>query len=158
MNAIKNIPGLIAYDYHSEMTGDRDETLAFFQAYGGVIVSIRCLDEGVDIPATTHALILASSKNPREFIQRRGRILRKSEETGKLYAYLYDAIVVPNKVDGENARQTSIIEAEMARAIQFGSWAQNKASCITELKDIAIRYSVDLDKMLQGGYEDDENE
>lgn len=158
LNSIKGIPGLVAYDYYSEMEGDRVETLAFFQAYGGVIVSIRCLDEGVDIPATTHALILASSKNPREFIQRRGRILRKSENTGKLYAYLYDAIVVPNKVDEENVKQTSIIEAEMARAIQFGSWSENKASCVTELKDIAIKYSVDIEKMLQGGYEDDENE
>ncbi len=44
--------------------------------YGGVIVSIKCLDEGVDIPSTTHAIILASSQNPREFIQRRGRVLR----------------------------------------------------------------------------------
>lgn len=158
LNSIKNIPGLVAYDYYSEMVGDRDETLAFFQTYGGVIVSIRCLDEGVDIPAATHALILASSKNPREFIQRRGRILRRSEGTGKLFAYLYDAIVVPNKVDSENTRQMSIIEAEMARAIQFGSWAENKASCVTELKDIAIKYSVDIDKMLEGGYEEDDDE
>ena len=158
LNMIKNIPGLVAYDYHSEMEGDREQTLSFFQNFGGVVVSIRCLDEGVDIPETTHALILASSKNPREFIQRRGRILRKSEETGKLFAYLYDAIVVPNKADEENVRQTSIIEAEMARAIQFGSWSENKASCITELRDIAIRYSVDIENMLQGGYEDDENE
>lgn len=155
LNEIKTIPGLIAYDYHSEMQGDRTQTLSFFQSYGGVVVSIKCLDEGVDIPATTHALILASSKNPREFIQRRGRILRRSDDTGKMYAYLYDAIVVPNKVDGDNVRQTSIIEAEMARAIQFGSWAENKSSCVTELKDIAIKYSVDIDCMLQGGYEED---
>lgn len=157
INSIKTIPGLVAYDYHSEMTGDRDETLSFFQTFGGVIVSIRCLDEGVDIPATTHALILASSKNPREFIQRRGRILRRSDDTGKLFAFLFDAIVVPNKVDGTNVKQTSIIEAEMARAIQFGSWAENRSSCVTELRDIAITYSVDIEQMLQEGYEE-ENE
>ena len=67
-----------AYEYHSAMEGDRVETLRYFAINGGVLVSIKCLDEGVDIPAATHALILASSKNPREFIQRRGRILRKS--------------------------------------------------------------------------------
>ena len=158
LNSINSVPGLIAYEYHSEMAGDREQTLAFFQSFGGVVVSIKCLDEGVDIPATTHALILASSRNPREFIQRRGRVLRKSDQTGKLYAYLYDAIVVPHKEEGENLKQISIIEAELARAIQFGTWAENKHSCVTELKDIAIKYSVDIEKMLQGGDEDDENE
>ena len=63
---------------------------------------------------------------------------------------------MPNKVDGDNVRQTSIIEAEMARAIQFGSWAENKSSCVTELRDIAIRYSINIESMLQGGYEDEE--
>ena len=80
-----------AYEYHSGMSGDRESTLRYFTRNGGVLVSIKCLDEGVDIPAATHALILASSKNPREFIQRRGRILRKSP--GKACAYLYDAVV-----------------------------------------------------------------
>ena len=71
--------GIDAYAYYADMSGDREGTLSYFAENGGVIVSIKCLDEGVDIPSTTHALILASSKNPREFIQRRGRILRKSD-------------------------------------------------------------------------------
>ena len=45
----------------------------------------------------------------------------------------------------------------MARAIQFGSWAENRSSCVTELRDIAITYSVDIEQMLQEGYEE-ENE
>ena len=69
-------------EYHSAMTGNRAATLNNFAANGGVIVSIRCLDEGVDIPVATHALILASSRNPREFIQRRGRVLRKAPGQG----------------------------------------------------------------------------
>ena len=57
--------GFDAFEYYADMEGDRDETLRYFSKNGGVLVSIKCLDEGVDIPSTTHALILASSQNPR---------------------------------------------------------------------------------------------
>lgn len=144
-----------AYEYHSDMLGDREQTLKYFDRNGGILVSIRCLDEGVDIPATTHALILASSKNPREFIQRRGRILRKYE--GKYFAHLYDAIVVPPKSYDENDKSASIIETELMRAIQFGSWAENP-SCVSDLKIIAMRYGIDYESVKDGGYEYDEDE
>ena len=145
--------GFDAYEYHSEMLGDREQTKAYFSINGGILVSIRCLDEGVDIPATTHALILASSKNPREFIQRRGRILRRSE--GKSFAYLYDAIVTPQRTHDIGDRSVSIIEGELARAIQFGEWAENPG-CISELKLIALDYGIDIENSLTGGYESDE--
>ncbi|MBL3199900.1 type III restriction endonuclease subunit R, partial [Klebsiella pneumoniae] len=76
------------FEYHAAMAGDPQRTLDLFESQGGIVVSIRCLDEGVDIPAVSHALILASSKNPREFIQRRGRVLRKSPT--KSMSYVYD--------------------------------------------------------------------
>ena len=144
-----------AFEYHSEMQGDRIQTIEYFSVNGGILVSIRCLDEGVDIPSTTHALILASSKNPREFIQRRGRILRKSE--GKNFAYLFDAIVIPNRAHADTDKSISIIEAELARAIQFGKSAENPA-CIADLKVIAIDYDIRLEYVRNGGYEDDDEE
>ena len=58
------------------------------------LIAIRCLDEGVDIPETRRAFILASSTNPRQFIQRRGRILRRAP--GKSMADIYDFIVEPS--------------------------------------------------------------
>lgn len=143
--------GYDAYEYHSEMVGDREQTLSYFESNGGILVSIKCLDEGVDIPSTTHALILASSKNPREFIQRRGRILRKA--SNKHFAYLFDTIVVPNNIEHNN--ELSIIEGELARAIQFGEWSENKG-CITELRNIAIDFGIDYKQITGGGYEDDE--
>ena len=145
--------GIDAYEYHSEMQGDRNETLDYFSSFGGVLVSIRCLDEGIDIPSTTHALILASSKNPREFIQRRGRILRKAD--GKNFAYLYDVVVTPNGEMKDDTHTTSIIESELSRAIQFGEWAENP-SCIAELKNIAIDFGVDITASSQEGVEDNE--
>ncbi|MDD4760959.1 MAG: DEAD/DEAH box helicase family protein, partial [Bacteroidaceae bacterium] len=147
--------GYDAYEYHSAMPGDREVTLKYFSVNGGILVSIKCLDEGVDIPAATHALILASSKNPREFIQRRGRILRRDER--KPFAYLHDAIVAPTYAEAEITKQVSIIEAELARAVRFGEWAENP-SCITKLKNIAIDFGVDVIEAINGGDEDDEGQ
>ena len=147
--------GFDAYEYYAEMEGDRDTTLEHFSQNGGVLVSIKCLDEGVDIPSTTDALILASSQNPREFIQRRGRILRNS--SGKLFAHLYDVITVPVMAENENEKGLSIIAAELSRAIQFGKGAENPA-CVSDLKNIAIDYQIEYDTIKDGGIEDDDEE
>jgi superfamily II DNA or RNA helicase len=148
--------GYDAYEYRSDMPGDRKQTLLYFEKHGGILVSIRCLDEGVDIPSTTHALILASSQNPREFIQRRGRILRKAE--GKYYAHLYDIIVLPNNAKfsyTEEDGALSIVASELARAIEFGKMAENP-SCIAKLKNITVDYEIDIDKVKEGGFEVEE--
>ena len=145
-----------SYVFHSSMQGDRNETLKYFSRYGGILVSIRCLDEGVDIPSATHAIILASSKNPREYIQRRGRILRRS--TGKMSAHLFDTIVVPNLNNVEDNTHISIVEAELSRAIKFGKWAENP-SCINDLLIIAKENGIDYEANWKAGIEDgDETE
>lgn len=138
------------YEYHSAMAGDRARTLDRFNTLGGIVVSIRCLDEGVDIPAVTHALILASSRNPREFIQRRGRVLRRAE--GKTLAFLHDVIVAPHTSDEGDGN--SILAGEIARAIEFGSHAINPAS-VTDLQLLA--HSIGLDwAAASGGFEIDD--
>src|SRR5205823_8254844 len=68
--------GIPSLAYHSAMDADRDATLREFELNGGLLVAIRCLDEGINMPLVSCAVILASSRNPREFIQRRGRVLR----------------------------------------------------------------------------------
>jgi superfamily II DNA or RNA helicase len=85
--------GFQPLEYHTSMLGDRSSVLDLFSENGGILLAIKCLDEGVDIPSATHALILASSQNPREYIQRRGRVLRESKSTGKTRAYIFDTIV-----------------------------------------------------------------
>ena len=62
--------------YTSSMKTNRKTELENYKKEKGILVAIRCLDEGIDIPYLENAIILASSQNPREFIQRRGRILR----------------------------------------------------------------------------------
>jgi len=144
--------GYNVLEYHSKMDGDRDQTLRYFENNGGIIVSIKCLDEGIDIPNATHALILASSKNPREFIQRRGRVLRKSDN--KNFAHVHDAIVLPHTTDVE-ASVANILEGELARAIKFGEDAVS-AKSVADLREIAIEAGINYEEISKTGFEDDE--
>jgi superfamily II DNA or RNA helicase len=146
---IKNV-----YEYHSAMPGDRKATLDVFNERGGVVISIRCLDEGIDIPAVSHALILASSRNPREFIQRRGRVLRRFP--GKLLAYLHDVIVVPEIEDSDDLGG-SILKGELARAIEFGEQAINPAA-VADLKRLAAAAGLDWGALTGAGFETDNDE
>jgi superfamily II DNA or RNA helicase len=127
---------LPVYDFHSNMKGDREATLSTFEEDGGIIVSIRCLDEGVDIPDASHALILASSQNPRQFIQRRGRVLRlpKNKET-KPYADIYDVLVVPQPpVD---VATNALVLSEIGRSVEFCKYASNKECGLKLLEQLA---------------------
>lgn len=87
------------------------------------LVAIRCLDEGVDVPETRTAVILASSTNPRQFIQRRGRILRLSP--GKEVAEIYDMIVYPPLSGAVDAWERSLARKEFLRYAEFASLAIN---------------------------------
>ncbi len=144
--------GIQPMPFHSQMEGSKVETLKWLETRGGVVVAIKCLDEGVDIPSVTHALILASSKNPREFIQRRGRVLRRSP--GKSLAYVHDAIVLPT-TDRDAIAADSIVYGELARAVEFAQHADNPASA-TDLQQIAIDSGIDWRTMLEEGVEDAE--
>ena len=94
------------------------------------LAAIRCLDEGVDVPSTQVAYLLASSSNPREFIQRRGRILRKAP--GKQYAVIHDMITVPSlsyskKLLSREAfnAERRILKRELARFREFAEASKN---------------------------------
>ena len=138
--------------YYAAMEGDRAETLDYFISTGGIILAIRCLDEGVDIPSVSHALILASSTNPREFIQRRGRVLRRSP--GKSFAVIHDVVVLPSEML-DDATGTRIVEGELARAVEFGLHAENP-SAVFDLQRLAIRFGIDYPELVGQGVEDDE--
>jgi superfamily II DNA or RNA helicase len=135
--------GIDSLEYHSSMRGDRHATLAELDINGGILVSVRCLDEGVDLPAVSHALILASSKNPREFIQRRGRILRRYP--GKSLAFLHDAIVLPS-ADPERpaAGGDRLLAGELYRVLQFARGAANPQA-LSRIEDLCIRYGVPIE-------------
>jgi superfamily II DNA or RNA helicase len=144
--------GLKPLQYHSNMLGDKGETLNWFKSFGGVLVSIKCLDEGIDIPAISHAFILASSQNPRQFIQRRGRVLRKSES--KNLAVIHDAIVVPVNAD-EESDQIALLKAELLRALEFADHALNRGAG-ADLRRIAINMGIDVAHQSNAAIEEEE--
>jgi superfamily II DNA or RNA helicase len=107
------------------------------------LVAIKCLDEGVDVPATRKAFILASTTNPREFIQRRGRILRKHED--KKDAIIHDFIVVPPLKKSYNSEamedlKKSVLRREMPRFVEFSSAARNEFEARERIIDILNRF------------------
>jgi len=152
--------GLETLEYHTAMSGDRQATLAEMDINGGILVSVRCLDEGVDLPAVSHALILASSRNPREFIQRRGRILRRYP--GKSLAFLHDAIVVPAP-DSERPATGGdrLLAGELHRVLEFARGGANPQA-LTQVEALCIRYGVPIelttDDTGAAGVEDDTDE
>jgi superfamily II DNA or RNA helicase len=91
-----------------------------------VITSMKCLDEGIDVPRSELAIFCASTGNPRQFIQRRGRVLRLAE--GKDEAVIYDLVVVPDP-SGDSAlfkTEQSEIEKELRRVRDFAEMSENK--------------------------------
>lgn len=149
-----NNPHLPVLEYHSKMTPTaRNEAISYFAKNPSIIVSIRCLDEGVDIPSADGALILASSKNPREYIQRRGRLLRKA--MGKISAKIIDTLVLPNLELDDNQTTISIIRGEIARAYIFAQTSLNK-EVTHRLWRICQEYGVEPEKDAQIGLEEDE--
>ncbi len=145
---------LAPIEYHTEMEGDRAAALEWFRSFGGILVSIKCLDEGVDIPAVDHALILASSQNPRQFIQRRGRVLRTASE--KTLAVIHDALVVPLSLD-EEPEQLALLKSELARAIEFADSAVNKTAG-AEIRSVAASLGFDPETLRDEGIEEETEE
>ena len=97
------------------------------------LVAIKCLDEGVDVPSADQVIIMSSTTNPAEYIQRRGRVLRRYE--GKEKAEIYDLCVIPEE-DSKTADK--ITESEKKRMIEFAKIAKNNAHCIKLLKSWGI--------------------
>jgi superfamily II DNA or RNA helicase len=111
--------------FTAENTADERTSLltAFQRGDLQGLVAIRCLDEGVDVPSIKTAVILASSTNPRQFIQRRGRILRHSP--GKKSAEIFDMIVFPPYSDSISQSERSMVRKEMRRYVEFAELASN---------------------------------
>lgn len=146
--------GITTHEYHSSMHGNQGSTLDWFVKFGGVLLAVRCLDEGVDIPAISHALILASSQNPRQFIQRRGRVLRKAP--GKYLARVHDTLVLPpESPDGPS--MLSVARAELVRAIEFASTALNPIASVL-LRERAMEVGVDLAELTSLSVEEDDQD
>lgn len=111
-----------------------------------VLTAIKCLDEGVNIPNIQTAFILSSSRNPKEFIQRRGRLLRKA--VGKEKAVIFDFVTLPRRFNeinyGDYDQDKSIIIGELARIFEFGRLALNKIDADNVIDEIQDAYGISI--------------
>ena len=129
-----------------ESADERQELLKMFASgHLQALVAMKCLDEGVDVPSTRTAYILASSSNPKEFIQRRGRILRQS--SGKEHAEIHDLIAVP-PIDYQQyptatfRTERKIIARELERFNEFAGMALNKFEARDKIWQLAKNYNL----------------
>ena len=137
--------GMRVQSYTHENVAEERDVLRERFASGDLqgLVAIRCLDEGVDIPETRRAFILASSTNPRQFVQRRGRVLRPAD--GKDSAEIYDFLVLPppGSVDTDLwPTERRLVERELERVALFARLARNGVQALDSLASVRKRYGL----------------
>ena len=128
-------------------TPDRDQILKdFADGKVDVLTSMKCLDEGIDVPRSEFAIFCSSTGNPRQFIQRRGRVLRTHKD--KHFAIIHDLVVIPSYCfDFETYRlEKSLIGAELMRVRDFALLAENCNDTLNVLDAILSRYNISLFK------------
>lgn len=134
-----------------ESAAEREQIKLGFQSGSALqaLVAIRCLDEGVNIPSIKTAFILASSTNPKEYVQRRGRVLRKYP--GKTKADIYDFITLPIPLDEVDNYSEAVIKSvaglakrEITRMLDFAAIAENPMVVDQLISEIREKYKISL--------------
>lgn len=129
-----------------ESTEEREEILRdLTSGFLDGVVAIRCLDEGIDLPDLRMGFLLASSTNPRQFVQRRGRLLRNSP--GKNRAIIYDFFVQPPDLGGKMEdngfnMERSFFQRELSRIVEFCRMAENGPEALHSLHDLRLKYNL----------------
>ena len=108
------------------------------------LVSMRCLDEGVDIPPARLAIMLDNSGNPREYIQRRGRVLRKfpGKENAVIHDIIVEPVLRPTILQELGNLERRIIAKELERYRDFARSSQNASECLKIMENIEAKYGI----------------
>lgn len=146
--AIGQIDDSIMVNQFVSGMSDRNEVLEQFKdGKIQVIASMKCLDEGVDIPRAEHAIFCSSTGNPRQFIQRRGRILRRHPK--KDIAIIHDLVVIPDLTFSDPDSDTykierSLVEKELERVMYFASLAINPFETERVFSEVCEHYDLNI--------------
>lgn len=133
-----------------EETGKSDLTEELLENFAQgnihVLTAMRVLDEGIDIPEVSTAFILASTTVERQWVQRRGRVLRKCSRTNKQFAHIHDFLVQPPQGmdrDFFGPDVFKIIKRELERVMEFAKVSSNAAApdgALSAIRPIIERY------------------
>lgn len=129
------------------VSGQQDRNIILDDFASGkiqVLTSMKCLDEGVDVPRSELAIFCASTGNPRQFIQRRGRILRKHKD--KFMAEIHDLVVAPEVNYGSDSfkMERALLKGELMRVRNFALLSENQSYSLMELKSVMEHYGLNM--------------
>ena len=129
INTLLNAHGIVFHQLTHEETANREKTARIIKSFQegtlGILTAKRVLDEGVNIPEIEKAFIVASTTVERQWIQRRGRLLRTCRETGKTHSEIHDFIALPPDSDTIDGEARTLIRSELLRVQEFASLARN---------------------------------
>jgi len=141
LNLLKN--NLINEDFQIDFiiedtpSEKRNEIIKNFkQGMIPILLAITILDQGINIPELKYGIITSSSGNKKQFIQRRGRLLRIDKKSGKRNAHIYDLIIPILEKRGNKIR---VIESEIERAKIFISDCKNPLTSIKIFQDLGLK-------------------
>ena len=135
--------------YTSDDSGHKDLLKAFSEGDIDIVFAMKMLDEGIDVPRTEIGIFASSTGNPRQYIQRRGRLLRTHKE--KAFASIYDMIVAPQSLNHDPSLfkvEQNLLKAELIRVAYFASLSMNFKDTKFALNDLCTKYSLDIDSLI----------
>ncbi len=140
----------IKYGQITSRMDDTDKINVLSKVKNGLldtVVGIDMLDEGVDIPSADKAFLLSSSSNPKQFIQRRGRVLRKADN--KKYAKIYDFLCFPHvddKLSDRYKMEKSLVRNQLGRLKEFSQISLNAEKNENYINSVAKEWEIELDE------------
>jgi len=144
-NILYNEYGVVQHQYIGETDNRQGVLQDFSKGKISVLTAMKCLDEGVDIKRTETAIFAASTGNPRQYIQRRGRILRKHPE--KHISKIYDMLVIPampSLTEGDTNIEAKLIKNELKRIVEFADLAINTYESKNTVNKMIEEYNIDI--------------
>ena len=130
VNGLLRDKNVLFHQLTAEETASRDQTKRIIKSFQDgeiqVLTAKRVLDEGVNIPQICKAFILASTTVERQWVQRRGRLLRTCSAIGKTHSVIHDLLALPPGMDqGLDPDARALVRSELQRAQEFARLARN---------------------------------
>lgn len=129
----------------------KDKLRGFEEGKIDILFTMKAIDEGVDIPRAEVGIFASSTGNPRQFIQRRGRLLRRHPD--KQFATIYDMVVIPNSCRGQGTNyfsmEKNLVKSELTRVAYFASLSENFYDSKATLEEVMAKYNLNLDTIIK---------
>jgi len=145
----ETMPNLKLNSYTSEDEDLKGILRGFSEGKIDLLFAMKMLDEGIDVPRAEVGIFCSSTGNPRQFVQRRGRLLRK--HPAKTFATIFDMVVIPRLSGGDVGNFTmekNMVRTELQRVGYFASLSMNFYDSKEALEEVCSKYDLSLDQII----------